>query len=100
MCLRGDVAWQWWDGELARIDLLHRARCLFEMGTMHPPPQVHVPSCLWPRLHSHAPLPTVTLRGLMGQGEEEETTRAVLHFVMADLSAELYRELLEGIRPW
>lgn len=68
---------------------------------MDPPPPVHVPSCLWPRLQAHAPLPTVTLRGLMGEGgEEEETTRAVLRFVMADLSAELYTELLKGIHPW
>jgi hypothetical protein len=96
---------QWWEGELERGYVLHRARCLSE------PSSLSVPTYLTARI---GPPPTVQAaslaegsEGSMGEGtekaEEDEEDRdgedekaATLKYVLHDLARDLYTELLEG----
>jgi hypothetical protein len=98
---------------MEHIYALRRAKYILELSVV----QLHVaslnvPHFLESRLLTHAPLPSVELAdmpelatggGIEGQagGEhEEEKRRAVVKFVIAELSRELFTEFLEIMRLW
>jgi hypothetical protein len=101
--------WQWWDGELERPFVLHRARCLHDVSMrQHTAPAAPVPGYLVARVAAGAALPGVHVtteaegttkrkRADDGEGQEEqEEGEAVRGFVMGGLNEELFRELMEG----
>lgn len=102
---------QWWEGEVQRAYVLHKARTLHEAVTTGQ----HAPSALLPaylsrRMQEGRVMPSVEVvarqRGRQkgavkrarqegGRGEEEEAC-AMMGYVVKDLAAELYVELLAG----
>jgi ankyrin repeat protein len=104
--------WQWWEGELARAYVLHKARTLHDDTATHQQaPAARVPAYLRTRVQgSLMPLVQVVTRqhdgqegaanrGMddRGQQKEEEEVGAMVGFVVKDLAAELYTELLAGL---
>lgn len=102
---------QWWDGELERPYILHRARRVHEDCTTRQQARGRpVPAYLrsverknrWPRVHVQGDGGGQTMRGPAerndeGTGlEEEEERHAMLNYVIQDLASELYTELLVG----
>jgi hypothetical protein len=111
---------QWWDGELQRAYVLHKARMLHDdTATRQQAPAAPVPAYLSPRVQGGKRLPQVQVRGRGGSGgprtrgaakrgveeaggqekekEEEEEVCAMVGYVVKDLAAELYTELLQGL---
>jgi hypothetical protein len=103
---------QWWEGELQRAYVLHKARTLHEdTATRQQAPAAPVPAYLRARVMPGSVLPSVQVvaidqageegaakRGRKegGQAKEEEEKCAMVGFVVKDLAAELYIELLAG----
>lgn len=101
--------WQWWEGELERRYLLHRARCLHNAYAMHgDTPTVPVPAYLHGRVAAGQALPSVDVvgqqaqlqAGASGNGgasmEECEERHAMLAYVVVHLNAQLFTELIEA----
>jgi hypothetical protein len=100
---------QWWEGELARAYVLHKARTLHDDTATHQQtPAATVPAYLRPRVQEGSLMPSVEVVTIEQGGEEkggeggqqkqmEEKIRAMVGFVMKDLAAELYTELLAGL---
>jgi hypothetical protein len=86
---------QWWEGELQRVYVLHKARTLHEdTATRQQAPGAPVPAYLSPRVQGGSILPSVQMATIHHQ--EEEAVCAMVGFVVKDLAAELYIELLAG----
>jgi hypothetical protein len=101
---------QWWEGELQRAYVLHKARTLHEdAATRQQAPAAPVPAYLSPRVQGGSVMPQVDIRGRGGSGgprtraaanrggEDEEAICAMVGYVVKDLAAELYIELLQGL---
>lgn len=83
---------------MERAYLLHKARHVHTDGLMltrYPtaPPPPHLRS----RMASGLPLPCL-VKGGVGQEEGEAERVAVLSYVMGELHADLFLELMEGLR--
>jgi hypothetical protein len=105
---------QWWEGELQRAYVLHKARTLHEdTATRQQAPAAPVPAYLTARVQGGKRLPHVQIQASGGSGgrrtrgaarriaerggeEKDEEVCAMVGFVVKDLSAELYIELLAG----
>jgi hypothetical protein len=99
---------RWWEGELQRAYVVHKARTLHDdTATLQQGPAAPVPAYL------RARLPHVQIQGSDGSGgrrtrgaakriaerggeDKDEEVCAMVGFVVKDLSAELYIELLAG----
>jgi hypothetical protein len=106
---------QWWEGELQRAYVLHKARTLHQDATTRQQaPAAPVPAYLSPRVQGGKRLPQVQVRGRGGSGgprtrgaakrgaeedgqKNEEEVCAMVGYVVKDLAAELYTELLQGL---
>jgi hypothetical protein len=109
--------WQWWDGELERRALLYRARALHDTYTTHQEaPTRPVPGYVEARVEAGLALPKVevvagprevaggerppkrTSAALRAQAAAEKRQRkhAMLEWVMRELSAEVFTELMQG----
>jgi hypothetical protein len=108
---------QWWEGELQRAYVLHKARTLHEdAATRQQAPAAPVPVYLSPRVQGGKRLPQVEVgarqqeeagtrgaakRGTAEEGQEKvedgEEVCAMVGYVVKDLGAELYTELLQGL---
>jgi hypothetical protein len=102
---------QWWEGELQRAYVLHKARTLHEDTTTHQQaPAAPVPAYLRTRVQAGNAMPSVE-GGAIAQGGEEGAAKrgreergqekaeelcAMVQYVVKDLAAELYVELLQG----
>jgi hypothetical protein len=99
---------QWWEGELQRAYILHKARTLHEdTATRQHAHAAPVPAYLSPRVQGGKRLPHVQIQGSGGSGgrrtreeEKDEEVCAMVGFVVKDLSAELYIELLASTSEW
>jgi hypothetical protein len=92
-------ALQWWEGELQRAYVLHKARTLHEdTATRQQATAAPVPPYLSPRGTPGNVMPSVEVVaiGQAGRDQREEEVCAMVGFVVKDLSAELYIELLAG----
>jgi hypothetical protein len=106
---------QWWEGELQRAYVLHKARTLHQDTTTHQQaPAAPVPAYLRTRIQAGKRLPQLKVRdrgssggprtrGAAKRGREEERGQemeeevgTMVQYVVKDLAAELYVELLEG----
>jgi hypothetical protein len=110
---------QWWEGELERGYVLHRAKCLSELRPISAAlATVSIPTYMTPRIRLPPAVQVVSLAGGSGgavgkgkrkgleekEGEKgesgkevgEEEKDAMVKYVMQDLSRELYTELMEG----
>jgi hypothetical protein len=95
---------QWWEGELQRAYVLHKARTLHEdTATCQQAPAAPVPAYLSRRVQGGKRLPQVQIQESGGSGgrrtraaAKEEEMCAMVGCVVKDLSAELYIELLAG----
>jgi hypothetical protein len=108
------VLLQEWEGHLQRAYVLHKARALHEgTTTRNEVPAAPVPAYLRPRADKNKGMPRVELveRGSnggrvtrgevkrtidMGGEEVEKEKDAMVAFVVKDLAAELYTELMAG----
>jgi hypothetical protein len=100
--------WQWWEGELARAFVLDKARTLHDDTATHQQaPAAPVPAYLRTRVQEGSLMPSVEVVTIEQGGEEkgeeggqqkqEEEVGAMVGFVVKDLAAELYTELLAGL---
>jgi hypothetical protein len=105
---------QWWEDELQRAYVLHKARTLHEdTATRQQAPAAPVPAYLSARVQGGKRLPHVQIQARGGSGgrrtrgaarrtaerggeEKDEEMCAMVGFVVKDLAAELYTELLAG----
>jgi hypothetical protein len=105
---------QEWEGHLQRAYVLHKARALYEgTATRNEVPAAPVPAYLRPRADKNKGMPRVEMIGRdstggrvtrgevkrtieMGGEEVEKEKDAMVVFVVKDLAAELYTELLVG----
>jgi hypothetical protein len=102
---------QWWEGELQRAYVLHKARTLHDdAATRQQAPAAPVPAYLSARVTPGSMLPSVQVVAIDEAGEEgaakrereeggqakEEEMCAMVGFVVRDLDGHLYTELLEG----
>jgi ankyrin repeat protein len=84
---------QWWQGELQRAYVLHKARTLHEdTATRQQAPAAPVPAYLSARVTEDSVMPSVQVVTI----QQEEVVCAMAGFVVKDLAAELYIELLAG----
>jgi hypothetical protein len=104
---------QWWEGELHRAYVLHKARTLHEdTATRQQAPAAPVPAYLTARVTPGSVLPSMQVVAIDEAGEEgaakrereeggqakEEEVFAMVGFVVRDLDGHLYTELLEGLK--
>jgi hypothetical protein len=105
---------KWWEGELERGYVVHKARRGLEVPATWQAPGAPVPAYLRARAQRNKPVPQVQLRGLGssggrvtrgaakrlqeqgGEGPCEGEKDATLKYVMHDLAPELYIELMAG----
>jgi hypothetical protein len=107
---------QWWEGELQRAYVLHKARTLHEdTATRQQAPAAHVPAYLSRRVQGGKRLPQVQIQASGGNGgrrtrgaartiaerggeEKDEEVCAMVGFVVRELDGHLYIELLAGLK--
>lgn len=115
---------QWWEGELQRPYLLHKARALHEAAaTRQHTPNAPIPLYLRQRAGNDWGMPSVGVVGILGQsaavggkrgregGEVEWSTahfqrlkvgdeerHATVGYVVRDVNGHLYAELMDGLR--
>jgi hypothetical protein len=106
---------QWWEGELQRAYVLHKARTLHDViATRQQAPAAPVPAYLTARVTLGSMLPSVQVVAIDEAGEEGAAQRereeggqakeedqevcAMVRFVVRDLDGHLYTELLEGLK--
>jgi hypothetical protein len=86
---------QWWEGEVQRAYVLHKARTLHEdTATRQQAPAAPVPTYLSARVTPGSVLPSFEVVTIQHQ---EENVCAMVGFVVKDLAAELYTELLAAL---
>lgn len=107
---------QEWRDELERAYFTARLQCLGQCSTPQPDIPVsdaHIPHFFRPRLVSGAPLPRVEVVGMSGQQQEKapkrrvqeidggvvDMPRTVAHFIMSELSQDLFKELVGFMPP-
>jgi hypothetical protein len=110
--------WQWWDGELERGSLLYRARALHDTYTTHQQAPTHpVPGYVGARVEAGLALPdtevvTVAAGSVRPKKRmrariaaaaataaakaKQEEKHAMVEWVVEELSAELFTELMQG----
>jgi hypothetical protein len=104
---------QWWEDEPQRAYVLHKARTLHQdTTTRQQAPAAPVPAYLSPRVQGGKRLPQVEVavgrpdrQGTRAaqegrqakEKEKDEEVCAMVGYVVKDLAAELYTELLQGL---
>lgn len=103
---------QWWEGEMERAYVLHKARALHDdTTTRQQAPEAPLPAYLQGRVASTSLLPQVDVLDVQKEGQQdgktgqiralsldEEGMCAMVGYVVKDLDGHLYKELMEGLR--
>jgi hypothetical protein len=92
--------WQWWEAELERPYLLHRAKCISDVYTKHPVLfAAPVPAFLKPRALPRVEVVAVQQEQASAETSDQEDEMeldAMVTYAMNDINEQLYIELLEG----